>query len=678
MLLVAALVSLNALADGGMWLPSLISERISDMQSKGFTLTAEDVYSVNQASLKDAVMLFGSGCTGELISEKGLLITNHHCGYSYIQRHSSVEHDYLKDGFWSYRMDEELPCPGLTIKILDHMTDVTAAVLKGYDSEMSEEQRVALVRENSAKIVEEAKASGKGFSATVESMFMGNQYFLFVYREFSDVRLVGCPPSSIGKFGGDTDNWMWPRHTGDFSMFRVYADKDNEPATYAEDNVPYTPKRFFRISTAGVNEGDFTFVYGFPGSTREYVHSAYVQYTAELGDPTKIDLRTRRLNVQKKYMSQSQKVRIQYSSKNASVSNAWKKWQGEAKGLLRNDIVGQKKAYEAGFKQWAKGTEYESIIDDLSALYAELEPYQFRNDVYAETAYTIEAARIANTYANRSEEAARANAKAFFKDYYMPIDKECFVEVMTKFGELIPTEVQPSYYREQLAAYGSVGAWADAFFAQTAFASEETALKLTPEEAAEDPACIFFREMYSWYTDSVIPEYTRISNEINLLNRDYMRGQMEYEPDRNFFPDANLTLRVAYGNVAGYSPYDGAYYRHVSTLQGVIEKDNPDIFDYNIPQELRDIFAQGNHADTPVCFLATNHTTGGNSGSPVINANGDLIGINFDRVWEGTMSDIAFDPNFCRNISLDIRYALFIIENIGHASNLINELVLVD
>ena len=338
-------------ADEGMWLPALISQRIGDMQAKGFKLDAEDVYSVNQASLKDAVVLFGSGCTGELVSADGLLFTNHHCGYSYIQKHSSVEHDYLKDGFWAMTRADELPNPGLTVRFLERMEDVTAQVLKGYKTKMTEEQRQALVKKNSDKLKEQTVKDGKGLKASVEALFYGNQYFLFVFREYTDVRLVGAPPSSIGKFGGETDNWMWPRHTGDFSIFRIYAGPDNMPAEYSETNVPYHPKRFMKISTAGVKEGDFTFVYGCPGSTQEYVHSDLVEYIQNVSDPEKIALRTTRLNIMKKYMDRSQAVRIQYSSKYASVANAWKKWQGEEKGLRKNKVVPVKQAYEARFEE---------------------------------------------------------------------------------------------------------------------------------------------------------------------------------------------------------------------------------------------------------------------------------------------------------------------------------------
>ncbi len=714
------LVSTASVADDGMWLPSLISQRIADMQAKGFKLTAEDIYSVNQASLKDAVVLFGSGCTGEIVSKDGLLLTNHHCGYSQIQQHSSVEHDYLKDGFWAMRRDEELPNPGLTVKFLDRMEDVTGIILKSYKESMTEAQRDSLVRANSSALMKQATAEGKGLRASVEAMYYGNQYYLFVYREFSDVRLVGAPPSSIGKFGGDTDNWMWPRHTGDFSMFRVYADKNNGPAAYSKDNVPYQPKRFLKISTKGVKEGDFTFVYGFPGSTQEYIHSKAVKYTAEISDPVKIDLRTRRLDIQKKYMSASQAVRIQYSSKNASVSNAWKKWQGEAKGLVRNDIVAKKADYEKRFETWAHGTRYEGITSKLSSLYDELEKYALAVDYYSETAYTTEIASFANRWVSMASREVstldeimkllddiKALESSFFKDYYLPIDKESFIAVMNVFEKDMAQDMKPAWYLQQLESYGSIEAWAEDIFSNSIFrspASCEAAVRTvepivaaglgttlkegTMDKALEyfkaDPAYQLYTKMYSWYVTDIAPRRTEIQREITLLMRDYMNGQMEFEPQKDFFPDANLTLRVAYGNVGGYSPKDGVWYNPVSTLKGIIEKDNPEIFDYNIPQTLRDIYAdgiaQGGAAaekvkNQPVCFLATNHTTGGNSGSPVINADGELIGLNFDRVWEGTMSDLAFDPSFCRNITLDIRYLLFLVKEIGGAQWLIDEML---
>ena len=636
-------------ADEGMWLPALISQRIEDMQAKGLKLSAEDIYSVNQASLKDAVVLFGSGCTGELVSDQGLLFTNHHCGYSYIQKHSSVEHDYLKDGFWALNRGEELPNPGLTVRFLERMEDVTAQVLKGYKpGKMDEQDRAKIVRKNSEKLKEQAVKDGKGLKASVEALYYGNQYFLFVFREYTDVRLVGAPPSSIGKFGGETDNWMWPRHTGDFSIFRIYAGKDNLPADYSEDNIPYTPKKSLKISRAGVKEGDFTFVYGCPGSTQEYVHSEAVKYISEVSDPEKIALRTTRLQIMKKYMDKSQAVRIQYSSKYAGVANAWKKWQGEAKGLKKMKTVATKQAYEARFREWARGTEYKDVLDNLAYIYAERNALYRAYEYYNETVRSIERLRM-------------VSGRPFeMKDYYQPIDEETFVALMEAFDKNLDDAYKPAYFLQKRAEYDSMEAWKD-----DVFASDEDARALSDA-------------LDAFYRGPIVSKVRSLNESLQLVYRDYMRAQMAFEPEKAFYPDANLTLRVAYGHVEGYRPADAIYYRPVSTLRGIIEKDNPDIFDYNIPQTLRDIYAQGGHENQPVCFLATNHTTGGNSGSPVLNADGNLIGINFDRVWEGTLSDLAFDPDVCRNISLDVRYILFIIKEIGHADYLLDEMAFVD
>ena len=697
LIIVTGMMTLSSMvlkADEGMWLPSLISQRITDMQEKGFKLNAEDIYSINQASLKDAVVLFGRGCTGELISSEGLLLTNHHCGYSQIQQHSSVEHDYLKDGFWAMSREEELPNKGLTVSFLERMEDVTEIILKGYTQDMSEEQRVELVRNNSKALIDEATADGNGLRATVEALYYGNQYFIFIYREYADVRLVGAPPSSIGKFGGDTDNWMWPRHTGDFSMFRIYADKDNNPAPYSKDNVPYKPKKYFHISTKGVQEGDFTFIYGFPGSTKEYIHSEGVRYIEEIGDPHKINLRTLRLNIMNGHQAQSQKVRIQYSSKNASVSNAWKKWQGEVKGIRKMKTVQTKQEFEKAFDKWAQGGEFDGLIGRIAGLYAELEPYQFATDYYSETVRTIEVANFAMSMARLFKEdgfdktRAADIAASFYKDWYLPIDKESFVAVMNEYEKNVPADFKPAYYKEKLVSYGSIEAWAEDIFTNSIFIDPAKVEALTAEDrdaVMTDPATEFSNEFMKWYAADIQPVTTKLNQDLQLAYRDYMRGQMVYcrtqRVPKSFYPDANLTLRVAYGHIKGYSPSDGVYYTPSSTIKGIMEKDNPDIFDYNIPQRLRDIYATkdyGRWADAtgevPVCFIATNHTTGGNSGSPVINADGDLIGLNFDRVWEGTMSDIVFDPEICRNIALDVRYVLFTIDKIGGASYLFDEM----
>ena len=672
-----------ARADEGMWLPVLISQRIADMQAKGFKLSAEAVYSVNQASLKDAVVLFGGGCTGEVVSDQGLLLTNHHCGYSFIQRHSSVEHDYLKDGFWAMDRSQELPNRGLSVSFLQRMEDVTAEVLKGYAPSMTEAQRDSVVRANSAPIIRAAMQEGKGLRATVEALYYGNQYFLFVYKIYRDVRLVGAPPSSIGKFGGDTDNWMWPRHTGDFSIFRIYADKDNEPADYSEDNVPYRPKRSFKISRAGVQPGDFTFVYGCPGSTKEYVMSEEVKYVAEISDPQKIDLRTKRLDIQKKYMNASQAVRIQYSSKNAGISNAWKKWQGEVKGLKKMKTVAAKQEFESRFNKWAEGTKYEGLVNKIGEYYAVRNPYYHAYEYYSETIRGVELLQFASNVVNtlRTGRPVAATAESFFKDYYQPIDEEIFVAMLDAFDKNMDDSFKPEYFKEKLAAYGSVEAWKNDLFKNSVFTDKAKVSALTKDDVEalmSDPAYELQDAFNVWYAETLAPVINDANTKIRLANRDYMKAQMEFEPDKVFYPDANLTLRVAYGHVEGYSPVDGMTYAPVSTLKGIIEKDDPNIFDYNIPQALRDIYAEGGHDDQPVCFIATNHTSGGNSGSPVINADGNLIGINFDRVWEGTMSDIVFDPDVCRNISLDIRYLLFVVEKIGKASYLFDEMSFAD
>ena len=562
-----------------------------------------------------------------------------------------------------------------------------------------------MVKKNSEALIAEATKDGNGLRATVEALFYGNQYFLFVYREYSDVRLVGAPPSSIGKFGGDTDNWMWPRHTGDFSMFRIYADKDNNPAPYSEDNVPYKPKKFFRISTAGVQEGDFTFIYGFPGSTKEYIHSEGVRYIEEVGDPHKIALRTLRLDIMNGHQAQSQKVRIQYSSKNASVSNAWKKWQGEVKGIRKMKTVSVKQEYEKAFSKWAAGTEYEGLVERIGTLYKELEPYSYATDYYSETVRTIELANFAMSMARLfgkdesgytfDKDKASGLAETFYKDWYLPIDKESFVAVMDVYEKNVPEDFKPDFYKEQMEKYGDASAWAEDMFGNSIFADEDRTRALTADDREivfADPAFLFFNEFLKWYSTEVQPHTVRINRELDLAYRDYMRGQMDFaeatdgpEGRESFYPDANLTLRVAYGHIKGYSPSDGVYYTPSSTIRGIMEKDNPEIFDYNIPQRLRDIYAAKDYGrwtdasgEVPVCFIATNHTTGGNSGSPVINADGDLIGLNFDRVWEGTMSDIVFDPEICRNIALDVRYVLFTIEKIGGADYLFDEMVFVD
>ena len=690
-LLILALFCLKgvpALADEGMWVPALIQSRIKDMKAKGFKLTAEDIYSINRSSLKDAVLLFGSGCTGEVISDEGLFLTNHHCGYYFIGSHSSVEHDYLTNGFWAMNRSEELPNPGLTVSFLIRMEDVTDRALKGVDDEMPQAERDSMVKANAADVIAKATA-GTHYEAAVEPFYYGNQYFLFVYEKFRDVRLVAAPPSAIGKFGGDTDNWMWPRHTGDFSMFRIYADKNNNPADYSKDNVPYRPRRSFTISTAGLKKGDFTMVYGNPGRTMQYVVSDAIDYAVNRGNPAKIKMRTMRLEIMNAEQAKDPATRIAYAAKNARVSNQWKKWQGESKGLARLGTLDKKRAFEAQFTAWAADKPlYRDVLPKLRALYAELAPYAFARDYYQEAYQAIEMTQFAQNAAKGifKPDAEKAG-DGFFKNYSQTIDRLSTQAVLGEYVKNVPAEWTPAYFLEAVQKAGGVDRYVDELFEQSNFSTIEKYKALASADSAtkaaalqNDPALLLAEAFNTFYNTKVDGTYKRLNTEINTLYRLYMKGLMEMQPDRTFFPDANLTLRVAYGTVEGYSPVDAVYYEPFSTIDGIMEKDNPDIYDYNIPQRLRDLYRTKEYGrwnvdgSVPVCFLATNHTTGGNSGSPVLNGRGQLVGINFDRTWESTMSDYEFDVVKCRNIIVDIRYVLFVIDRIGNAGYLLDDM----
>ena len=667
-----AIAAPKARADEGMWLPSLIGERIDDMRAKGFRLTAEDIYSVNKASMKDAIVLFNGGCTGELISPEGLLVTNHHCGYGAIQGHSTVEHDYLTHGFWARDRSEELPNEGLWVRRLVRMEEVTDRLAAG---------------ETAEKICEEAAEKGR-YRTAIEQMYYGNQQFLFVYEQFDDVRLVGAPPSSIGKFGGDTDNWMWPRHTGDFSLFRIYAGPDNAPADYSKDNVPFRPRRSLAISMRGLREGDFTFIYGFPGQTQQYVLSDAVDYLLNRGNPHKIALRTMRLDIMSEEQAKDADTRIRYASKHASVANAWKKWQGESRGLERLGTLGKKREQESRFDRWAAShPQYTGLLGWMKALYAELEPYAFARDYYNEAYRAVELSRFASAVRRMPVSKRAAAARAFYKDYSPSIDRRIAERMLGQYLENVPQEFRPEAFVRTVDSLGGVREFVDDLFGNSLFTAPERFERMTAGDSATaqaaieaDPAVRLADAFDAVYRDRIFGRYRDLSASIASLYRTYMRGLMEMEPDAVFYPDANLTLRVSYGRMEGYKPLDGVYYTPQTTLEGIMEKDDPTVYDYNIPQRLRDLYASKDYGrwavdgTVPVAFLATNHTTGGNSGSPVLNGRGELVGLNFDRTWESTMSDIEFDPSKCRNIAVDIRYVLFLIDKVGGAGYLLDEM----
>ena len=672
----ACIAFTTASADEGMWLPSLIKERIKDMRKVGFKLKASDVYSDEGASLKDAVMQFGGGCTGEFISPDGLLLTNHHCGYASIQKLSSVEHDYLTDGFWAKSRSEELPVPGLTITLLVKMEDVTARLAAG---------------EEKQAIIDAAKKVYNTDKANIDPMYYGNQHYLFVYRTFRDVRLVGAPPSSIGKFGGDTDNWIWPRHTGDFSMFRVYANANNEPADYNEENVPYRPKRYLPISTKGVEEGDFTMIYGFPGNTQEYVTSDAVDYVVNRSNPMKIALRTIRLDIISDAQSKDVATRIAYAAKHANIANAWKKWQGESLGIERLGTVDKKRAYEKEFAAWAADKpQYAHLLDSMHSAYNVVIPHYFARELFNESIAGIEAFNFAFWLYSQQQQGVKLTAdvqakgrKYYLNDYRVEIDKAIAKRMIAEYVARMSETKVPKLLIDAIAKHGSVDLFVEEIFAGSKLLKD---YPLTSDEISTDPMV----QLAGWFSQHVAANrnyaYRNLSNvpAIEKWYRTYMQALREWDMERAFYPDANFTLRVSYGTVTGYENADGEYHTHLTTLDGIIAKDNPEIYDYDIPQSMRDIYESKDYGrwaiekngkrTVPVCFLASNHTSGGNSGSPVINGKGELIGINFDRTWRSTMSDIEFDPTICRNISVDIRYVLFVIDRIGGAGYLFEEM----
>ena len=699
------LSSAMAFAGEGMWIPMLLQYNEKEMQEMGMRITADDIYSINHSSLKDAIVLFGGGCTGEIVSDYGLLFTNHHCGFDWIQKHSSVEHDYLTDGFWAYDRSQELPCPGLTVTILREMRDVTEQVTSNVNDDMDEAERTRLINENIQKLVAEVEKT-TSYKVSVKPFFLGNEYYLLLNEVFTDVRLVGCPPSNIGKFGGDTDNWVWPRHTGDFSIFRVYADKDGHPADYSPENVPYKPAQHLEISLKGADEGDFAFVFGYPARTSEYLPAVAVDQEANVIDPIAVRLRGEILDTYNTYQEKDRKVRIQYASKHAGLGNGWKKWMGVTEGINHFHGVEKKYFYEESFQEWCLGSRqrylYINLLKNFKDKYKELEPYRVAYTYLTNAGLNIEVIGFAGNFVKLSQVTSEtpkeeidkmlASLKEvtaeFFKDYHQPIDEEVARTMLTEYLNNQPADFRPGFLNE----IKDVNAYVDQLFGKTIFVDEETINKFIDnfkpgkaKKLQKDPALLAYQSMINFYREEINPKIKPINEDLARMQRLYMKGQMLMEPERRFSPDANFTLRVTYGKVEGFKPQDGKNYRHFTTLEGIMEKENPDIYDYVVEPKLKELFKNkdyGRYADKDgtmhVAFTASVHTTGGNSGSPILNADGRLLGLNFDRCWEGTMSDLVYDPDICRNISVDIRYVLFIIDKFAGATNLIDELDIVE
>lgn len=703
--------TLGCYAGEGMWLPLLLkSLNEAEMQGMGMKMSAEDIYSVNQGSLKDAIVHFGGFCTSEIISDQGLLLTNHHCGYGQIRSHSSVEANYLKEGFWAKAHSEELPNPGLTATLIQRMEDVTDAVLEGVTDEMTEDERSAAIDANIKKVQGMIKKESYE-DVFVRAFYYGNAYYAFVTITYKDIRLVGAPPESVGKFGADTDNWVWPRHTGDFALFRIYAGPDNLPADYSGDNVPYKPKHFLPISLDGVEAGDFTMVFGFPGRTQEYLPGVAVKQVIEDINPAKISIRDAALKIMDKYMRTDAKTKIQYASKFARIANGWKKWIGESQGLVSTGALDKKQKLEKQFTKAVKNSpsapqEYLDLLPQFDKLYGGIRDYNVMREYYNEvffrnTEIFARANRILALKRTLDNDGKEAWAKALaqskegllgaFKDYRADIDQEVATELMMLFLENVSQDYLPPTLANGMVDREAMATWVEVLFDDSHLSSESKLRALLEADAEafakmvkSDDIMNLTAEVRNTYNQRISPEQRELSNQITLLQRTYMKAQMEMFPDKRFYPDANSTLRITYGQVDGYEPKDAVAYTHQTYLDGVIEKYVPGDYEFDVDQKLLELYENkdyGQYADetgrVPVCFIGSNHTTGGNSGSPAIDAHGNLIGLNFDRTWEGTMSDLNYDPSICRNIMVDIRYVLFMVDKHAGAGHLVDEMKLV-
>ena len=686
-----------ARAEEGMLIPSLIAAFESDMKAKGMKLSAADIYSVNSTSLKDAILQFGGGCTAELVSKQGLLLTNHHCGYSQIQSHSSLEKDYLKNGFWAKTKEEELPNPGLTALRIVRIEDVTQTVLAGASSKNDQ----ATIQANIKKLCA-AAVVGTHYEAEIKPFNYGNDYYMMVKETFLDVRFVGTPPNSIGKFGGDTDNWVWPRHTGDFSVFRVYAGKDNKPAPYSKDNVPYQPLHFLPISFKDRKVGDFTMVYGFPGQTEQHVVSSYLKFIVEKERPARIKMRDLSLNAINDGMKSSDLIRIQYSAKQASIANAWKKWIGQIDGLKQLDAVSikieQERKYIASANSKPEWKKYAEVIAKMNELVAAKSEVEFKYAMGVEYLSVgpeyFKLARSLNDlitnytkYKEKGElksviDKLKTSAEGFFKNYDANVDEKIFLLQTAEFYKQLKIETKEpaEIYAENLTK---------AIYSKSIFTNKERYLAFLDKFSEKslkkinsDLGFAHYNKHITEFRNNVLPGFQAYQNEMTALLQVYVEGKFVMFPDAKHWPDANSTLRITYGQLEGSSPTDGMMYTEHTTLDGIVVKYNTGNPDFELlPRmlELHEAKKYGDYAQDGelwVCFTGSNHTTGGNSGSPVIDANGYLMGLNFDRTWESTMSDYMFDASRCRNVVVDIRYVMWVMDIYSGAKHLVDEMTL--
>lgn len=689
---------------GGMWIPTEVNEK--EMKELGMKISAKDIFDPNKASIKDAVVQFDGGCTAEIISPKGLLLTNHHCGYDNIQSHSTVDNDLLTNGFWAKDTTGELPNPGVTVDFITDIKEVTKDILAGTESLKGKDFDAKIKQNTDAYIASQKPESYQKIS--VKPMYYGNKYYAYVIETYKDIRLVGAPPSAIGKYGSDTDNWVWPRHTGDFSMFRIYADKNNKPAEYSKDNIPYTPKHFLPISIKDKKEDDFTFVFGFPGRTTEYLPAVAVEKIMTEIDPAMISVRDVTLKTLDEKMRVDNATRIKYASKYARISNAWKKWQGEIEGLKKSNAVGKKQQYEQMLI--AKNPAIKTTVDNLNRLYQEQAPYALNRAYYSELPRNSETLALASlfgsyveavengTSSQKSLDQLKSRLSEIYKDYESGLDAKVTAKVLALYANKTPQQFLPAgfeNYKDVNQNISTIENWAKNSVItgggtvngatvysdiNKVFADQNTLVKALKN----DPLIQLYANLKNTYVKTTQDKVTAYQTEIDALQKTFMAQQMETDKERKFFPDANSTLRVTYGKVKGSNPRDAVTYGYQTHLAGVIEKYIPGDYEFNVPQKLISLYNTKDYGvykdksgDVPVNFTATNHTTGGNSGSPALDAYGNLIGLNFDRQWEGTMSDINYDPKLCRNIMVDTKYILFVIDKYADAKWLLNEMKII-